>query len=201
MNSLNPHLTALISGQEDGLNYYIKIHGSALRYFAFCIVKDKLLAEEIVSDSFVKLWLGRDKISTEANIKAFLYISTKNACLDQANLLRNKYVHDDDFLDELICPNEDILTKMIQIELIKLIVEEVNKLPKQQAEIVRMTYFEQKETDEISKELGITANSIYFARSKALATLKKTFGFKRNPNIQELTFIMFLLSSFFAEKH
>lgn len=193
------HLSALISGQENGLKHYMKLHGSSLRYFAFGIVKDKLLAEEIVSDSFVKLWLGRDRISSESSIKAFLFISTKNACLDQNNLLRNKMVHDNEILDELICPNEDMLTKMIQIELIKLIVDEVDKLPKQQAKIFKMTYFDQKETDEICEELGVTASSIYFARSKALATLKKAFGFKRNPNIQELTFIMFLISAYFNE--
>ncbi|WP_144043740.1 sigma-70 family RNA polymerase sigma factor [Sphingobacterium cellulitidis] len=199
MNFPNPQLAALTSGQEFGLKHYMKVHGSALRYFAFSIVKDKSVAEEIVSDSFVKLWTGREKVSTESGIKAFLYISTKNACLDHINLLKNKVVHDYEILDELTSPNEDILTKMIQIELIKLIVEEVEKLPKQQARIFKMTYFEQKETDEICDELGLSSSSIYFARSKALATLKKAFGFKRNPNFQEFTFILFLISDFLIE--
>ncbi|WP_185212380.1 RNA polymerase sigma factor [Sphingobacterium mizutaii] len=200
MNFPNPHLEALISGQEQGLKYYMKVHGSTLRYFAYRIVRDKYVAEEIVSDSFVKLWVGKDRIKSESSIKAFLFISTKNACLDHTNLVRNKIIHDNEMLDELVSTNEDVLTKMIQLELVKLIVEEVEKLPKQQAQIFRMTYFEHKETDEISSELGVSANSIYFARSKALAALKKAFGFKRNPNLQELTFILFLLSNYYSIK-
>ena len=197
MNFSNPHLEALISGQEQGLKHYMKVHGSSLRYFAYRIVRDKYVAEEIVSDSFVKLWTGKDRIKSESSIKAFLFISTKNACLDHTNLARNKIIHDNEMLDELVSTNEDVLTKMIQLELVKLIVEEVEKLPKQQAQIFRMTYFEHKETDEISSELGVSANSIYFARSKALAALKKAFGFKRNPNLQELTFILFLMSNYY----
>ena len=174
----------------------MRLHGAALRYFAFRIVKSKPLAEEIVSDSYVKLWQGKERVVSESSLKAFLYISTKNACLDQTALLRNKASYSFDMLDELLSPNEDMLTKMIQLELIKLIVEEVDKLPTQQAQVFRMTYLEQKETEEICQELGTTASSIYFARSKALAAIKKTFGFKRNLNFQELTFLMLLLSTF-----
>lgn len=193
MDSPNQYLAALKAGQEPGLTYYMKLHGAALRYFAFRMVKNKALAEEIVSDSFVKLWQGKDRVVSESSLKAFLFISTKNACLDQADLLRNKAIYDLDILDELVSPNEDILTKMIQIELIKLIVEEVDKLPTQQAQVFRMTYLEQKETEEICQELGASASSIYFARSKALAAIKKTFGFKRNLNLQELTYLFILL--------
>lgn len=198
MNSPNPHLSALICGQEDGLKHYMKLYGTSLRYFAFRIVKDKLLAEEIVSDSFVKLWLGRNKIKSESSIKAFLYISTKNLCLDHVNLIKNKVIHEnDETLNELLSPSEDMLTKMIQMELIKLIVEEVDKMPKQQAKIFKLSYFEQKETEEIIDELGVSASSIYFARSKAIASLKKAFGFKRNLNIQELTFVIGLFLIYF----
>lgn len=179
---LNKYFSALKLGQEDGLKNYMKVHGPSLRYFAFGFVKDKLLAEEIVSDSFVKLWQGRDKIRSESSIKAFLYISTKNACLDQLELLSNRATHQADELEFLENPSEDILTKMIQTELIKMIAAEVENLPKLQSRVFKMTYFEQMDTEEISVELGKSSSSIYFARSRALATLKKSIGLKNYTN-------------------
>lgn len=170
----------------------MKVHGSALRYFAYGFLRDKALAEEIVSDAFVKLWTGRDKLHTESSVQAFLYISTKNACLDERNRLRNRTIHDNSLLEELESPSEDTLTRMIQVELIKLIIAEVDHLPLQQSKVFKLTYFEQMKTEEISKELGISASSVYFARSKALSSLKKMLGFKGHKNLQELIFLFLL---------
>lgn len=170
------------------------VHGSALRYFAYGFVRNKALAEEIVSDSFIKLWEGRDKLLTENSVRAFLYISTKNACLDEQNSLRNRAIHDHSVLEELISPSEDTLTRMIQAELIQLIVAEVDRLPGQQSKVFKLTYFEQMKTDEISKELGVSASSIYFARSKAISTLRKALGFPRKNPIQELVGFLVLVS-------
>lgn len=192
MSLPNLYFLALKSGREDGLKHYMKVHGSALRYFAYGFLRDKALAEEIVSDAFVKLWTGRDKLHTESSVQAFLYISTKNACLDERNRLRNRTIHDNSLLEELESPSEDTLTRMIQVELIKLIIAEVDHLPLQQSRVFKLTYFEQMKTEEISKELGISASSVYFARSKALSSLKKMLGFKGHKNLQELIFLFLL---------
>ncbi|GAA4517404.1 hypothetical protein GCM10023173_17870 [Sphingobacterium thermophilum] len=55
------------------------------------------------------------------------------------------------------------------------IIKELERLPKQQAEIFRMTYLEGKSNKEICQTLGTTLNTIYFARSKALSTLRQIF--------------------------
>lgn len=185
MDLLNKHYSALKLGNEDGLKYYMRVHGPSLRYFAFGLVKDKRLAEELVSDSFVKLWQGRSKIRSESSIKAFLFISIKHACLDQVNLLSHRAIHHDNELEFLENPSEDILTKMIQTELIRMIAVQVEKLPKLQSKVFKMTYFEQMDTEEISTQLGKSPSSIYFARSKALAALKRAFGIKHYANYKE----------------
>lgn len=178
MDSPKKHFSTFKLGKEDGLKHYMRVLGPSLRYFAFGFVKNKQLAEEIVSDSFVKLWQGKEKIGNESSISAFLYISTKNACLDQLDLLHNRAVHNQEELAFIENPSEDILTKMIQTELIKLIAAQADKLPSLQAKIFKMTFFEQMETEEICAELGKSSNSIYFARSKALIAIKKALGLK-----------------------
>ena len=47
------------------------------------------ISEEIVQDSFMKLWEIRDTLNEQFNIRNFLYTITKNNCL---NYLRNQKI-------------------------------------------------------------------------------------------------------------
>lgn len=159
-------------GKESSLQHYINVHGKSLRFFAYSIVRNKEVAEEIVSDSFFKLWKGRDRVKKEINIKAFLYLVTRNACYDYLDLSKLSVEDDFDLGSLERAGEDDIVTKMIRIELIQLIIEEVDKLPEQQATIFKMTYLDGFSADEISRKLNTTLNNVYFARSKALSSLK-----------------------------
>ncbi len=165
-------------GHESGLKFFMSKFGKSLRFFAYSIVQNKEVAEEIVSDSFFKLWNGRDRIKSANSIKSFLFITTQNACYDYVRCPKRKINSDADALEKLVITDADTLTKMIYVELIELVVKEVNKLPEQQASVFKMSYLQELSTQEISKNLGTTSNSVYFARSKALSIIRKALQLK-----------------------
>lgn len=173
------YLRDLHEGQESGLHHFIGIHGKSLRFFAYSLVRNKEVAEEIVSDVFFKLWNGREGFASAQKVKAFLYIATRNACYDYLDSPKNRVLYDTDVTDELEHPQKDLLVQIIQTELVELIYDEVNNLPEQQASVFRMSYLEGLTTDEISDALGITSNAIFLARSRALARLRIIFKDKQ----------------------
>lgn len=65
-------------GNSMALSYFFDLPYQALCYFAESIVKDQQEAEDIVATSFFKVWDKYTDFETAQNIKAFLYISTKN---------------------------------------------------------------------------------------------------------------------------
>lgn len=163
-----------------------------LRFFAYSITKNKEVSEEIVSESFCKLWQGRTNAVSEKAVKSYLYLVTRNACYDYVgSAYRNSVDLDEELLWDSIETRSDILTQMIYAELIGQIVAELDKLPKHQADVFRLAYLEGMDTDEICEVLGTTANSIYFARSKALAALRLVF--KRKDISLYGSFLLFLL--------
>ncbi len=166
-------LVDFCSVKEVGLQYFMSKYGHSLRYFAYTITHDKHVAEEIVSDSFFKLWNGRAKVKTEQNIKAFLYLATRNACFDHVGKATLPLNSEGDELPEISSSDTDILNRIISVELVELLIVEIEKLPEQQAEVFRLTYLEGLSTQEICERLGTTASNVYFARSKALNTLRK----------------------------
>ena len=54
----------------------------SLQQFAVSFVRSPEVAEEIVSDVFIKVWKKRAGLSRIHNLKLYLFISTKNGALN-----------------------------------------------------------------------------------------------------------------------
>src|SRR5215468_2628101 len=78
---------AFQEGNAQAFQEVFNRYNKRLCYFAEQRVKDRKEAEDIVADIFGKLWQEHAGFNSEENIRAFLYISTKNAC---ASFLRQK---------------------------------------------------------------------------------------------------------------
>ncbi|MBD1432495.1 sigma-70 family RNA polymerase sigma factor [Sphingobacterium sp. DN00404] len=168
------------NGRESALKYLMTRYGKELRFFAHSIIRNKEMAEEIVSDAFFKLWQRRDKVVKESNIKAFLFIATRNACYDYLDSPQYRRSSDVEIEEEMAMADDDVMTRIIRVELIQLVIAELEKLPEQQAAIFKMTYLEGLHVDEICTRLHTTQSNVYFARSKAISTLKQIF---KNKNV------------------
>lgn len=174
-DACNDILARLNAGQEGALRQLMKTYSRPLLYFADSMVSDVTVAEEIVQDSFVKLWNRHRDFQTAANIKAFLYITIKNACLNYLKQAKHQYTEDSEVADTLVSADRDLLTQIIHAELITELYREVERLPEQYARIFRMSYLEDKTTQEICAQLGITPNAVFTGRSKATTLLRKAF--------------------------
>lgn len=176
MTQDSKYLQQVQLGQESGLKYFMSRYGEQLRFFAYKITKNKEVSEEVVSESFCKLWQGREKAVSVEAMKSFLYLITRNACYDYIGSSYHKTVDlGEDLLWDIVEKRTDILTHIIYTELIDQVVVELDKLPKQQADVFRMSFLEGMKTEEICKTMGTSANNVYFARSKALSVLRIAF--------------------------
>ncbi|AKP51598.1 RNA polymerase sigma factor [Cyclobacterium amurskyense] len=163
-------------------------------------VKNNLIAEEIVSELFVKLWLKRNSLTEIKNIEAYLFISIKRLSL---NYLRQKktpqlYLND---IDTELCVNlrnpED---QMLSEEELLKIKNAIENLP----EKCRLVFLLVKENGlkykEVASTLDISEKMVEKHISTALKKLRKelsdsSFVKKYSPNIVKvisaLSFIFF----------
>jgi len=175
------YLYQLQKGSETGLRYFMSKYSIPLRFYAFSILRDREVAEEIVSDSFFKLWNGRARIRTEDNIKAFLYLATRNACYNHLSLGSEKWRTqrsvtvdgDEDLFANIQEPGPDLLSTIIYTELVEQVAQLVDRLPARQAQVFLLSFFENRSNEEICEELSRTTGTVYFVRSKSGKTLKK----------------------------
>lgn len=164
----------LRNGEEGGLVTAYRLYRQPLLHFVIRYVRDREVAEDIVADVFVKAWNARSTFQKVDGLRAFLYVAAKNASL---NYLRKPQSisldrSPEDF-EELLLADADIFSTIVRTELIKIILEEVDKLPKKQRDVFRYTFLEDLSVEEISEKLQISATAVYASRSRAIATLRE----------------------------
>lgn len=184
------NLRYLEKGSESALSYFMDLHLKPLTFFADGIVHSLEVAEEIVCDSFLKLWQSRKHFESPERLKAFLYITTKNACIDYRRAPANR-LHYTEINDTTYHDDRNILSTIIHTEFIQLLYTELDKLPEQQALVFKLSYFEHLTTEEICERLNTSKNTVFSAKSKAVATIKERL---KKHDLQLLVTLAFFLS-------
>ncbi len=133
---------------------------TALHRFSLSIVKDYEAAEEIVSDTLMKIWDMRIKLASIEKLDAYLFTSVKNACL--SFLSKNKIVIADiDSIDvSNISDNENPENKMQLFEIEKRINNCVNELPPKCVMVFKLIKEEGFSYKKVSDILEISQNTI-----------------------------------------
>lgn len=179
-------------GEEKALAYFFEVHYKSLGYFANRLVQDSFQAEDIVAECFVKLWKGDRAVKDADSIKAFLYISCRNACLDYLRHLKVKTQVQQIYFNELEKSEETILANIVESEVMDMLAGEIELLPEKCREVFKLIYFDHKKTDEIAEELGISPKTVRNHKAKAIELLKVAVLKKGLSGTLYLAFQLFL---------
>lgn len=162
-------------GNVQSFENIIYMFQKELTYLALSIVHHKETAEEIVNDSFLKIWNRRDKFNSIKELKSYLYITVKNGCLDFIKSPKNNtslFVQ----AEEYSVPSlENIESKLIYSELLGLLMREIDKLPEKQRKVFVLSYIDGLSVKEIAKEMNISENAVSINKYEATKTIRTLF--------------------------
>lgn len=187
-------ITGLILGDEETYislfrSYYIPLCAYSRRY-----VGRKDVAEEIVSDTFLKIWENRTSIQINTSVKSYLFQAVYNNSLYYLRKLKNEAVLADYFANT-VSENIAFSTFPEEIEEQSLIMEDINvrieeavsQLPEQQQKAFRLKRFEGKKNAEVAKIIGLSVKTVEMHLSKA------TLALRQNLKDYLPSFLLFLL--------
>jgi RNA polymerase sigma-70 factor (ECF subfamily) len=143
-----------------------------LFYFASQIVVDEPEAQDIVSETFRKLWQLHENFESLVNIKAFLYITTRNNCfnfLKSGQRDRSKQLS---YSLSQVKNEEAVINSIIKTELLEEIRREIEELPEQQRIIFKLFYLESLSMDEIATRLNLRSGTVRMNKLRALKHLR-----------------------------
>lgn len=159
-------------GDQQAFNFIFACYYRSLCYFANRFVPVKPVAEDITQESFVRLWEKHDSFSCQQSIKAFLYIITRNACL---NFLKqwNREKKNEHAWGFTIPETEELLPDLNRAEIMKDILIAVEKLPRECRKVIELCFIEGLENQQIARQLHLSVHTIRNQKARGLYLLKK----------------------------
>ncbi|MBB5441168.1 RNA polymerase sigma-70 factor (ECF subfamily) [Pedobacter sp. AK017] len=165
-------INALRGGVDQALSHYFQMYNKSLLYFATKLIQDQEESQDIVANCFVVLWNKRANFETDESVKAFLYISCRNACLNFLKHLKIKTRVQQVFQDELAQNEDTVLYQIIRSEVLSELRQEIELLPENYREVFKLIYFEHKKTDEIAMQLDLSVQTVRNYKSRSVELLK-----------------------------
>jgi len=175
-NSIN----GLILGDEETYiflfrEYYVSLCSYSRRY-----VGRKDVAEEIVSDTFLKIWETRESLQITTSVKAYLFQAVCNNSLNYLRKLKKEQTLDEFFLETssenigFASISEEVEEQSLTMDGISEKIEDaVNLLPEQQQKVFRLKRFEGKKNKEVAEIMGLSIKTVEMHLSKATLNLRK----------------------------
>lgn len=162
----------------------------ALRHSLLQLVRDYGVANEIVSDGFIKFWIRRENFPSIANIKAFLFTVCRNLALDYLKKGSRKEISygfiDQAFPNQAVDPA--IEAEITKYEFYDLLYEEINHLAPGQKAVIQL-FLQGKSVKDICKELNLSEESVWNSKFKAVRRLRENMKGKDLAPILALLFL------------
>jgi len=137
--------------------------------FVYNLVRSEQEAQDITIETFAKLWQLRANLENLTNIKAFLYVTSRNACLDHfRKLQRQRSIQKE--VNYLL--HSQVGHEIIKAEVINELYQRIESLPSNCRRIIKMMLVENLDTAQIAEKLGISSQTVRNQKAIAVRKLK-----------------------------
>jgi RNA polymerase sigma-70 factor (ECF subfamily) len=194
----NELVNSLRQGKERTFRAIFIAYFESLEVFAANYVEDQDVAKDMVQEAFTNLWIRRSSLSGNTNLKAYLYQTTRNNCLNYLKRLKVKAKYEKRTLDNyndlllnyeaLVQLNFDAISYNELIEALHLAISE---LPLKCREVFELSRYDGMKNTEIAEKLNISVKAVEGHISKALKQLKDKLKIHYSTSLILLLFVFF----------
>lgn len=191
-------LISLKSGDAKAFEYVFKCWYEPLVHFANEYLADFESARNIAQNIFLKLWEKREFIDPESNIRAYLYMAARNACLSHLRHLKletnffEKSLKSAENLQLNYEALEELSVEKIDFQNLERVIQEtIASLPPRCREVFVLSRYENLKNKEIAEMLDISVKAVEANITRALTSLREN----TKDYLPELLFFMFFSSN------
>jgi len=177
-------------GDKQAFNYLFHYYNKKLYFFAKGYLKTEKEAEEIVQETFLKIWERKEFLDPELSFHAYLFKIAFNFI--QKGLIKN--VKNDelkhDLADELINFDNHTSNMVNYHFLLQHINQIIDKLPPRQKEIFILRKLDGYSAQEISEKLSLATKTVEAHLTAALKFLKIRLKSEKNSDLLMFALIL-----------
>jgi len=157
-------------GDIEAFGELYSIYLDRIYRYVFYQVKDKMTAEDITEDVFIKAWKVIDSCKGRGEtFSPWLYRIAHNQVIDILRSRRKQLLTEMETIDKVSGPELEVEGKLERQELLGMIAY----LPEAQRQVIILKFFEGLDNFEIGQVMGKKQGAIRILQMRALSTLRK----------------------------
>jgi RNA polymerase sigma-70 factor, ECF subfamily len=166
-------LEAIRKSDETAFEMIFRKYYQTLCRYANSFLSDKVEAEEVVQSSFLNFWEKRSSLIITTSLKAYLYQTVRNRCL---NVIKHDKVKQQHLQHETVMGinhHEGTSESILSNELEQKIYLAMQVLPEQCRLVFKLSRFEELKYQEIADQLNISVKTVENQIGKALKIMRE----------------------------
>ena len=177
---LKIYLQKAQNGEQEAFGLIYDQFAEKIYRFIYFRVGHKEVAEDVLSDTFVKGWQKINQVNSPEALSGWLYQIARNNIIDYYRLKKELVPLEDveNILEDAINPVDNVSASIQQ----KRILDVMDQLTGEQREVIKYKFFEDLTNEEIAYVLGKTEGAIRVLQHRAVTRLKELLNNKGEDN-------------------
>ena len=160
-------------GDVEAFGELYTAHVEQIYRYVFYQVRDKMTAEDITEETFIKAWRAIGSCTgKEETFSAWLYRIAHNCTIDAFRSQQKQKAREMELTDEVGYTSKEIDESLKKRE----ILEAISCLPQNQRQVIILKFIEGLDNQEIEQVTGRNQGAIRVMQMRALATLRQRLG-------------------------
>ncbi len=162
-------IKAFQQGDKESYRLIFDMLYSTMCLFATKFINDYNESEDITQEVFIELWHQKGKFESIDHIKAFIYTSIKNRCINF-----NRHIKIREKYSQIILEDNEVFFEeaVIETEVIQNLNNAINKLPVQRKQIIKLC-LQGLKNEEIADNMDISINTVKQQKKIAYKQLRE----------------------------
>lgn len=165
-------LIRVANGDEAAFRQLFDIHYNKLAAFVQRLTKSSDITEELVQDTFVRVWLNRSELVSINNFESWIYVLARNHVFNQLKKIAREQKQLLEWFEQAAAVDFDTMNDDEAEDLFSFIDRLVEKLPPQQKRIYLLKRKNGLKNEEIAQQLNISLKTVKRHFTLALRFIK-----------------------------
>lgn len=179
MDKTTQYIEKLIAGSYDAFTSLYHLYAPQLYAYVFSLTESTSMTNDIVQDTFIKIWVKRAEIRTDLSFKSYLFTIAKNQILNEFRRQVKNPVFSDYMSRKMAeeIPEESQIEQLIDFDAFNRQLQQAKKkITPRQVQIFELNKEQGLSIAEISTQLNIKEQVVRNQLSLALHTLRQEMG-------------------------
>ncbi len=165
-------LLLIAQGDEAAFSILYNNYRNKIYSIAYELTESTEIAEEIVQDTFLKIWLRRETFGEVLHFKAYLFTITRNYVFSAMKLIARRQSIEKMAVQDMPIFYSDTENQLVQKQYEEILKRAVDSLPAKQKQVYKLMKEKGYKRNEVADELQLSSETVKTHLAQAMRSIR-----------------------------